>query len=300
MIDEISKRNLESDTELELRKIPLSKILFHEKNSELFEKRSPEYVSNLANDIQKNGLHEPISVKIDLEKDVYICLSGEHRIKAVKSLGWSEISAYIVNPKDEIAYIIARNVLKPNVGHKDRVRIFKVFCPEFFTCDKITMKRLAQISIATRITIPTLKSDLKKIRCGSTKEITMQSLIDLWGKKQIKGLRVNLCGLPDGNFILKVSGRNLNYEWRGKFKVVVKECSEAARSEYFNKNFKSENLETAERIKGLRKAAGLTQFQLSQALGYSQSYFAELESGKWECSNNLFESIALYCQERIA
>ncbi|EMO32208.1 hypothetical protein LEP1GSC175_0734 [Leptospira santarosai str. HAI821] len=52
---------------------------------------------------------------------------------------------------------------------------------------------------------------MKKIRNGSTKEETIQSLIELWAKKKIKGLRVNLCGLADDNFILKISGRNLNY-----------------------------------------------------------------------------------------
>lgn len=167
------------------------------------------------------------------------------------------------------------------------------------TCEKITIKRLKEISRKIGLAVATLKSDLKKIRNGSTKDETIQVLIELWEKKKIKGLRVNLCGLPDDNFILKVSGRNLNYEWKGKFKTVVKESIEAAKSEYFNKNFKNENLETAERIKQLRKDAGLTQFQLSQALGYSQSYFAELETGKWQCSNNLFESIAIFCQERI-
>ncbi len=80
----------------------------------------------------------------------------------------------------------------------------------------------------------------------------------------------------------------------------MRECIEAAKSEYFNKNFKNENLEIAKRIKQLRTDACLTQFQLSQALGYSQSYFAELETGKWQCSNELFDSIAIFCQERIA
>ncbi|TGM04884.1 chromosome partitioning protein [Leptospira barantonii] len=287
-------------TSLEIIRIPIEKIRFHEKNGELFEKRSPEYVTNLATDIKGNGLREPVSVRYLKETDVFLCLSGEHRVKAVRSIGWTEIPAYLVSPKNDLEFLISCNILNPRIGHKERVRIFKLYCPEFFTCEKITIKRLSEISVATKITIATLKSDLKKIRTGSTKDETMQAVIDLWAKKKIKGLRVNLCGLPDGAFILKVSGRNLNYEWKGKFKTVIKECIEAAKSDYFNKNFKNENLETAERIKQLRKDAGLTQFQLSQALGYSQSYFAELESGKWQCSNSLFESIAIFCQERAA
>lgn len=285
--------------DLKIEQIPIHKIRYHEKNKELFEKRKPEYIRELANNIQKEGLHEPVSVKYDFQNNNYLCLSGEHRIEAVKLLGWTEIDGYKVDPEDELSYLIRRNTLKKQLGHKTRIRIYKECYPEFLTCEKITIKRLKEISRKIGLAVATLKSDLKKIRNGSTKDETIQVLIELWEKKKIKGLRVNLCGLPDDNFILKVSGRNLNYEWKGKFKTVVKESIEAAKSEYFNKNFKNENLETAERIKQLRKDAGLTQFQLSQALGYSQSYFAELETGKWQCSNNLFESIAIFCQETI-
>ncbi|WP_061222911.1 ParB N-terminal domain-containing protein [Leptospira weilii] len=286
-------------TNLKIEQIPIHKIKYHEKNKELFERREPEYIRELANNIQQEGLHEPISVKYDFRNDDYLCLSGEHRIEAVRLLGWTQIDGYKVNPEDELSYLIRRNTLKKQLGHKTRIKIYKEFCPEFLTCEKITITRLNEISSKTGIAVATLKSDLKKIRNGSTKDETIQTIIELWAKKKIKGLRVNLSGLSDENFILQVSGRNLNYEWRGKFKTVVKECIDAAKSEYFNKTFKNENLETAERIKKLRKDAGLTQFQLSQALGYSQSYLAEIESGKWKCSNNLFESIALFCQEKI-
>ncbi|WP_016760538.1 ParB N-terminal domain-containing protein [Leptospira weilii] len=286
-------------TNLKIEQIPIHKIKYHEKNKELFERREQEYIRELANNIQQEGLHEPISVKYDFQNDDYLCLSGEHRIEAVKLLGWTQIDGYKVNPEDELSYLIRRNTLKKQLGHKTRIKIYKEFCPEFLTCEKITITRLNEISSKTGIAVATLKSDLKKIRNGSTKDETIQTVIELWTKKKIKGLRVNLSGLSDENFILQVSGRNLNYEWRGKFKTVVKECIDAAKSEYFNKTFKNENLETAERIKKLRKDAGFTQFQLSQALGYSQSYLAEIESGKWKCSNNLFESIALFCQEKI-
>ncbi|EMJ64561.1 ParB N-terminal domain-containing protein [Leptospira sp. P2653] len=286
-------------TNLKIEQIPIHKIKYHEKNKELFERREQEYIRELANNIQQEGLHEPISVKYDFRNDDYLCLSGEHRIEAVRLLGWTQIDGYKVNPDDELSYLIRRNTLKKQLGHKTRIKIYKEFCPEFLTCEKITITRLNEISSKTGIAVATLKSDLKKIRNGSTKDETIQTVIELWTKKKIKGLRVNLSGLSDENFILQVSGRNLNYEWRGKFKTVVKECIDAAKSEYFNKTFKNENLETAERIKKLRKDAGLTQFQLSQALGYSQSYLAEIESGKWKCSNNLFESIALFCQEKI-
>ncbi|MCG6170256.1 helix-turn-helix domain-containing protein [Leptospira sp. FAT1] len=297
----MSKRNLEPQIkDLQVQTIRLDRIEFHEKNSDLFEEKNEEYIRTLSIDMDSHGLHEPISVKYNSNLDTYICLSGENRIKAARLLGWISILGYVVSPEDELAYMISRNLVKRQVGLKGRIKIYKVYCPEFLNGSKVKIERLKEISVNTGISIFTLKGDLKKIRRGSTKEETLESLIELWKEKKIKGLRVNLCGLPDGNFLLKVAGRNLNYEWRGNFKTVVRECAEAARSKYFNKNFKPENSEFANRIKQLRKDAGLTQFQLSQALGYSQSYLAELEGGKWECSNKLFESIAIYCQERAA
>ncbi|MDI7226957.1 ParB N-terminal domain-containing protein, partial [Leptospira santarosai] len=76
---------------LEIEQIPIHKIRYHEKNEELFQRRNPEYIRELANNIQKEGLHEPISVKYDTKNDNYLCLSGEHRIEAVKLLKWTEI-----------------------------------------------------------------------------------------------------------------------------------------------------------------------------------------------------------------
>ncbi|RHX83264.1 chromosome partitioning protein [Leptospira stimsonii] len=279
--------------------IPLDRIRFHPKNPELFKTKSETYIKNLAIDISRFGLHEPISVRYLEDQNIFLCLSGENRIKAVKLLGWTTISGYVVSPKNELSYMISRNVRRRHFGHQDRILILQAYCPDFFTGSKITIRRLETISDETGIPTSTLKADLKKIRTGSSKEVTLEELRSLWEKKKIRGLRVSISDLSDGNFLLQVNGKNLNYEWKGKFKDVIRDSAEAARSKSFNKNFKFENSELASRIRELRKDARMTQFELAQALGYSQSYIAELEGGKWECSISLFEEIAILCEERM-
>ncbi|EMO39496.1 chromosome partitioning protein [Leptospira kirschneri serovar Pomona] len=287
-------------TKLEIEQIPIHKIKYHEKNTELFPKRKPEYIRELRNNIQKEGLHEPISVKYDSQNNNYVCLSGEHRIEAVKLLGWTEIPGYKVNPEDELSYLIRRNILKPYIGHKTRIRVYKVYCPEILSLKLTNKNKIEEVSKKLSLSLQTIKSDLKKYHNQDSKIVNLEELETLWSQKRIKNLKINLSGLSNGNYLLNVSGKNLSYEWVGKLRKIINESAQAAKSVWYDKNFKEENLETAQQIKQLRIDAGLTQFQLSQALGYSQSYLAELESGKWQCSENLFESIANYCSERIA
>lgn len=285
--------------QLKLTKIELKKIVFDTRKKELFEEKPERYITELAENIRRIGLHEPISVRYDKEKGEYHCLSGENRIHAVTLLGWTEIDGYIVNPKDELGFMISRKILRTQIGHKQRVKIYKAYCPDLLT-PEIKKNRIEEVSFLTGISKATVYSDLKKLKTGVKKEESIEELSELWSKKKIKGLVLSLTGLTDGSFLLIVSGKNLKYEWRGKLKEVLKECASAARSPWFDKTYKPENSETATRIKQLRTDAGLTQFQLSQAIGYSQSYLAELEAGKWTCPKKLFETIAIYCQEKIA
>ncbi|AXR66584.1 helix-turn-helix domain-containing protein [Leptospira mayottensis] len=285
---------------LKIEQIPIHKIRYHEKNNELFQKRKPEYIRELSSNIQKEGLHEPISVKYDFQNDNYLCLSGEHRVEAVKRLGWTEISGYKVNPEDELSYLIRRNILKPHIGHKARLRVYKIYCPEILNLKFTNKNKIEEVSKKLSLSLQTIQSDLKKFHNQNSEVVNLEELETLWSKKRIKNLRINLSGLSNGNYLLNVSGKNLSYEWVGKLRNIIHESAKAARSVWYDKNFKEENLEAAQQIRQLRIDAGLTQFQLSQALGYSQSYLAELESGKWQCSENLFESIASYCYERIA
>ncbi|TGJ99916.1 chromosome partitioning protein [Leptospira langatensis] len=281
-------------------RIPLKALKPHPKNQVLFPPKSVEFIRSLADDINRHGLQEPISVRV-VDRGEYLILSGENRFKAVTLLGWDDIDAHIVDPDDELAYLISRNIGRRQTGYSGRVNIYTAYCPDFFQGKKVQNDRLVEVSKKTMIPLATLKSDLKKIRLGAgVKDITMDQLKELWSKKKLKGLRLNLSDMGNGNFLLQVTGKNTEYQWGpGTFREVVRQSAEAAQSKYFDKNFRPENMALAEKIKELRKAAGLTQFQLAQKLGYSQSYFAELEGGKWECSGTLFDDIFRICEERM-
>lgn len=57
-------------------------------------------VDELAEDIRKNGLINPVTVmRIDGD-DRYQLLAGLRRLRAVQALGWTEVSATVVPPKD--------------------------------------------------------------------------------------------------------------------------------------------------------------------------------------------------------
>ncbi|TGK41251.1 ParB N-terminal domain-containing protein [Leptospira andrefontaineae] len=279
--------------------LPLNSLYFHPKNEELFGIKSEETITSLAEDIRINGLQEPISVK-PTPGNKYMVLSGETRVRAIRLLGWEMCPGYLVSPKDELSYLISRNAGRIQLVFNMRLRIYKEVCPEFYEGKKITLNRLVAISRKTRISTATLKSDLKKIRKGAAHDLTIEQLRELWDKKRIKNVRINVSDMGANGFELQVHGKNIEYKFGpGTFKKVVREAAEAAQSVWFEKNYKEANLETAGRIKELRKEAKLTQLQLAQLLGYSQSYFAELEGGKWECTNALLNDICQVCEEYI-
>ncbi len=57
-------------------------------------------VDELAKDIQKNGLINPITVMATDTGDRYQLLAGLRRLRAAQSLGWTQIDVTVVPPKD--------------------------------------------------------------------------------------------------------------------------------------------------------------------------------------------------------
>ena len=57
-------------------------------------------VDELAGDIRKNGLINPVTVMETGEDGSYQLLAGLRRLRAVQSLGWTEVPATVVPPKD--------------------------------------------------------------------------------------------------------------------------------------------------------------------------------------------------------
>lgn len=57
----------------------------------------PETVRLLAEDILENGMKTPIQVRHDGKR--YVLVEGLHRLEAAKSLGETEIDAYLVQAR---------------------------------------------------------------------------------------------------------------------------------------------------------------------------------------------------------
>jgi ParB family chromosome partitioning protein len=56
-------------------------------------------IDELAEDIRQNGLISPIAV-MDINGGEYQLLAGLRRIKAIQELGWTEVEANVITPKD--------------------------------------------------------------------------------------------------------------------------------------------------------------------------------------------------------
>ncbi|AGS80715.1 ParB-like protein [Leptospira phage vB_LbrZ_5399-LE1] len=283
--------------------IPLSKLKFHENNHALFQKRTESYLNLLTENIQKFGLLTPITVK-EIEGGFYKILGGENRTIAVSRLNWIEIPAYIENPpsqKAETARMIYLNYDSRPRPFSERVNAYSHYCPGFFQARKYSDKSLREISKETSIPFSTLKKDLKRIRSGTvSQEITQERLIKIWEKKKILHLRVNFIDTGHGEFIIHISGKNINYEFGpDKFKTVLRQAVEAGESDHFSKEYRPENQERAKEIRDLRKRAGLTQSKMARKVELSQSYYAELETGKYRCSESQYKAIYTACIEAM-
>ncbi|MEP6605086.1 MAG: ParB/RepB/Spo0J family partition protein [Nitrosospira sp.] len=77
-------------------------------------KLDENYISDLAENIQIDGLNNPITVRIK-QDDRYELLAGDNRQEAARLLGWTEIDAEVRNVDDNTA---ARLVFFDNYFHK--------------------------------------------------------------------------------------------------------------------------------------------------------------------------------------
>jgi ParB-like chromosome segregation protein Spo0J len=69
--------------------VPIEKIVEHIK-----EKWDPERVAELVKDISKSGLKQPLQLYLNSD-GTYEIDDGNHRLKALKQLGWKEIPCMV-------------------------------------------------------------------------------------------------------------------------------------------------------------------------------------------------------------
>jgi ParB family chromosome partitioning protein len=100
-------------------KMEISKIKVAERIRKLTEK-----IDELATDIQKNGLINPITIMETNNNDEYQLLAGLRRLRAARFLGWTEIDVNIVPPKDAEAALnieYSENVQREDFTYSEKV-----------------------------------------------------------------------------------------------------------------------------------------------------------------------------------
>lgn len=101
-----------------------------------------DYINELAESIKTDGLWNPVLVKRNKDSG-YDLISGGHRLRAAKKLGWDEIEANILDIDDTIASFLAikTNLLQKNLTDIEEAKAIKRIIDEFgFTQGEIAEK----------------------------------------------------------------------------------------------------------------------------------------------------------------
>ncbi|MEJ2248158.1 MAG: ParB/RepB/Spo0J family partition protein [Candidatus Lokiarchaeota archaeon] len=124
-------------------KIKLSKIK-HSKYDPR-EKIEVDYIDELAKSIESDGLWNPILVK-KLENGDYEVISGGHRLRAVKKLGWDEIEAKLLDVEEDSAAILSikTNFLQKNLTDIEEAKAIKKIIDDFGYNQKEVAEKLGK------------------------------------------------------------------------------------------------------------------------------------------------------------
>lgn len=257
---------------MDRKRFKLSELHEHPDN-DLFD--SNEGIEGLALSIKDQGLLELPIVKPDGQ-----ILSGHRRIRAIRSLKWSEVECRIFTGSDEDAFrlLITQNTGRRQVGRNIRMRIYKKAFPEILDPDqKWNETRVKPIADYLEVSIHTILKDIRSIHAP---KVTIDKIRTAWNNK--KGFaRINQVDRGDGNWIIIVSGKNYQYEFGpGELEKVQLDCYKKATSKHFASRM-GESSAAAIALQKLRKKMGVSQTSMAIHLGISQSYLAELEAGKY-------------------
>ncbi|MHA1275070.1 MAG: ParB/RepB/Spo0J family partition protein [Promethearchaeota archaeon] len=121
-------------------KIRLDKIKFSSYDPR--EEIDENYINELAESIEKDGLWNPILVK-RLNNGDYEVISGGHRLRAVKKLGWKEIEAKVLDVEEDIGAILSikTNFLQKNLTEIEEAKAIKRIMDDFgYTQSEIAKK----------------------------------------------------------------------------------------------------------------------------------------------------------------
>jgi len=199
-----------------------------------------DYINELAESIKNDGLWTPIMVREINGK--FELISGNHRIEAIKKLGWDTIEAKIVDFDEDIASILAikTNFLQKNLTELEEAKAIKKIIDKFGFNQSTIAEKLGKSPtwVANRLSLVMKLS--KKVRDAlSAEKITPTHAISFsaleendqdvileyclqnkWGvndlKENIKKFQNNILfsigyeGLKLDNFIQKLKENKIN------------------------------------------------------------------------------------------
>ncbi len=199
-----------------------------------------ESIDELASSIKKHGLMQPIIVIEDNEdKDKYILVAGERRVRAAKKLGKSTIKAIIsdITLKDLREYALIENIQREDLNALEIALSLKSLVDEFgFTHEELAKNiGKSRTYISNMLRLLTLPDNVK--------EKLSQNKISYGHAKVLIGLNENQIN----ETIEKIEKENMNVRETEKFIKKFKN----KKNEKNNEEIKEEILEMALKLKKL-------------------------------------------------
>lgn len=163
-------------------KIKLSKLKLSKYDPR--EEVEENYIDELAKSIETDGLWNPILVK-KLNNGDYEVISGGHRLRAVKKLGWEEIDAKLLDVEEDRGAILSikTNFLQKNLSDIEEAKAIKMIIDDFGYTQREIAEKLgkSQAWVSNRLALILDVSDkvqeaLKNDKISTTHAVILSKL----------------------------------------------------------------------------------------------------------------------------
>lgn len=171
----------------EFKKLPLSKLYISKKNvRKNYVASKDETLMALVNDIRRNGLINPISVRKSSKNNKYEVFAGQRRFISAIILKWKEIPCMIysnISDTEIKLKSLSENIQRKKMSIKDK-------CNAFYEFYKIKNKSYKLVSQVTSYSISTIR---KYIRIKEKLNYKLLELIDSSSKGLTLEFAYDIC-----------------------------------------------------------------------------------------------------------
>jgi DNA-binding XRE family transcriptional regulator len=284
-------------------KVRISDLIKHRNQDELgFSRNAEAVITALVEDIRRNGLLDAPFVRMNVAAGGWEIVSGHKRTEACRRLGWEFIEVREKDDLDQAAtdlLHVTSNTARANVTFSQRVAIYQRYAPDFFKSKRIARKRANEVSALLAINPNTILKDIQRIRNPEQEAITVEKVSKAWNSKNRGHVRLNVVE-ADAGYIVFASGKNFQYQsGPDELHKALWDSYKKATSTYFDREFKRGNISAGTEIRKIRTQLKLTQIRMAERLGVSQSYYAEIEAGKYDAAKELLEACQLMLSEEV-